>query len=205
MGKVPRCIAYILERFAPVSGVSGVQPKLLIRDEGAVAQNAKPDRTSIRGATHIVKFWESDYPELAANEYFCLRAAARCGLDVPHIQLAEDGSALVVDRFDRRNDATYRDFEDFCVLNGRGTNAKYNGSYETAILKRFRQFASEDMLTDGAERLFTLIALNCAVRNGDAHLKNLVWLMTILRAKSRLPQSTTSSRPKPIYRSTRWR
>ena len=163
---------YLIERFAPVSGVSGVQPKLLIRDQAAVERPTEIERESVRGATHIVKFWESEYPELAANEYFCLRAAERCGLTVPRFQLAGDGSALVVDRFDLRDDGTYRGLEDFCVLNARQTADKYRGSYETAVLKRFRQFASEDQIGVGSENLFTLIALNCAVRNGDAHLKN---------------------------------
>jgi serine/threonine-protein kinase HipA len=40
------------------------------------------------------------------------------------------------------------------------------------VIKRFRQFArSADFLPE-CLRLFTLIALNCALRNGDAHLKN---------------------------------
>lgn len=163
---------YLIERFAPVSGISGVQPKLLIRDDAAIGRPKHEVRTSIRGATHIVKFWENEYPELAANEFFCLRAAERCGLTVPGFQLSDDGKALVVDRFDLRDDGTYRGFEDFAVLNARGTAEKYHGSYETAILKRFRQFASEKTIHDDAERLFTLIALNCSVRNGDAHLKN---------------------------------
>jgi len=40
------------------------------------------------------------------------------------------------------------------------------------VLRRFSQFVSADVATRDAERLFTLIALNCAIRNGDAHLKN---------------------------------
>ncbi len=164
---------YLLETFATYSGVSGVQPKLLVRDEQAWRQSARPDgRTSIQGATHIVKFWDEAYPELATNEYFCLRAAERCGLEVPRHRLSGDGRALVVDRFDLLENGHYRGFEDFCVLNARSTSDKYRGSYETAILKRFRDFASADAVSDGAERLFTLIALNVALRNGDAHLKN---------------------------------
>src|SRR5437879_13761751 len=77
-----------------------------------------------------------------ANEYFCLKAAEHCGLDVPRYRLAEDGTALVVDRFDLRPDGTYRGFEDFCVLNARRTDEKYRGSYETSVMKRFQQFAN---------------------------------------------------------------
>jgi serine/threonine-protein kinase HipA len=91
---------------------------------------------------------------------------------VPPFQLAEDGAVLVIDRFDLRTDGTYRGFEDFCVLNAKRTDEKYNGSYETSILKRFEQFANSPHVHADLEKLFTLIALNCALRNGDAHLKN---------------------------------
>ena len=167
---------FLIEKFAAYSGISGVQPKVMVRDEtsSAVLTEAR-GRTSpsYRGATHIVKFWDAnEFPQLAANEHFCLQAARRCGLDVPPYRVAEDGMALVVDRFDLRADGTYRGFEDFCVLNARRTDEKYRGSYETSVMKRFEEFShSSDLLAD-LEKLFTLIALNCALRNGDAHLKN---------------------------------
>ena len=166
---------YLLEKFASFSGISGVQPKILVRDENAFAEMEPAGHRlsgSYRGATHIVKLWEpNEYPQLAANEYFCLTAARKCGLDVPPFRLAEDGMALVIDRFDLRTDGTYRGFEDFCALNARRTDEKYRGSYETSVMKRFAQFATTRVNED-MEKLFTLIALNCALRNGDAHLKN---------------------------------
>ena len=164
--------SFLLNRFAVFSGLSGVQPKVMVRDETTFARRGNGDRASFRGATHIVKFWEADYPELAANEYFCLRAAERCGLEVPQFRLAEEGQALVIDRFDLNPNGSYRGLEDFCVLNARSTVDKYRGSYETSVWKRFRQFASPDAVTRDSEQLFTLMALNCALRNGDAHLKN---------------------------------
>jgi len=167
---------YLLDKFAAHSGISGVQPKVLVRDESASsALKAAKSRLSqsYRGATHIVKFWEAnEYPQLAANESFCLRVAQRCGLDVPPYRLSEDATALVVDRFDLRPDGTYRGFEDFCVLNGKRTDKKYSGSYESSIMKRFQQFAESPHLIEDLEKLFTLIAINCGLRNGDAHLKN---------------------------------
>jgi len=166
---------YLIERFASFSGISGVQPKVLVRDERAFASHRNDTRLpqSYRGATHIVKFWEPyEYLQLAANEYFCLKVAEKCGLDVPHFALAENADALVIDRFDLRPDGTYRGFEDFCVLNAKRTDQKYSGSYETSILKRFQQFANSSHVYADLEKLFTLIALNCALRNGDAHLKN---------------------------------
>jgi serine/threonine-protein kinase HipA len=69
---------YLLEKFATFSGISGVQPKVLVRDEAASIElrESKPRISeSYRGATHIVKFWDqNEYPQLAANEFFCLQA-----------------------------------------------------------------------------------------------------------------------------------
>src|SRR5260221_14441575 len=171
---------HLLERFASFSGISGVQPKVLVRDEDAFAEMEHTGHRlsqSYKGATHIVKFWESNqYPQLAANEHFCLTVARKCGLDVPPYRLAEDGMALVIDRFDLRMEGTYGGFEDFCVLNGRRTEEKYRGTYETSVMKRFGEFANSTHVNEDMEKLFALIALNCALRNGDAHLKNF-WIV----------------------------
>jgi len=181
---------YLLEKFAAFSGISGVQPKILVRDEKAFAEMEHATHRlsqSYKGATHIVKFWDAnEYPQLAANEHFCLMAAQRGGLDVPAYRLAEDGSALVIDRFDLRMDGTYRGFEDFCVLNARRTDEKYRGSYETSVMKRFAQFANSPHANEDLEKLFTLLALNCALRNGDAHLKDFGILYNDVRGEARL-------------------
>jgi serine/threonine-protein kinase HipA len=163
---------HLLDKFATSSGISGVQPKILVRDSGALSGKLRLSE-SYRGATHIVKFWdENEYPQLAANEYFCLKVAERCQLEVPHFRLAEDGRALVIDRFDLRADGSYRGFEDFCVLNARHTGEKYNGSYETSIVKRLGEFANSSNVGKDMDNLFVLLAINFALRNGDAHLKN---------------------------------
>jgi len=181
---------HLIEKFAAFSGISGVQPKVLVRDAGASAALSKADHRlsqSYRGATHIVKFWEqNEYPQLAANEFFCLKVAEKCGLDVPPYRLAEDALALVIDRFDLRSDGTYRGFEDFCVLNARRTDEKYRGSYETSIMKRFTEFANSPHVGEDLERLFTLIVINCALRNGDAHLKNFGIVYDDVQGEARL-------------------
>src|ERR1039457_4061625 len=137
---------YLIEKFVAFSGISGVQTKILVRDEKAFAEMEHTGHRlsqSCRGATHIVKLREpNEFPQLAANEYFCLTVARKYGLDVPPYRLAEDGMALVIDRFDLRLDGTYRGFEDFCALNARRTDQKYLGSYETQVIKRFTQFAN---------------------------------------------------------------
>ncbi len=98
---------------------------------------------------------------------FVSQRRAGADLRVPPHHLAEDEPALVIDRFDLRLDGTYRGFEDFCVLNARRTEDKYRGSYETSVMKRFAQFANSSHVNEDIEKLFTLITLNCALRNGD--------------------------------------
>lgn len=189
-GRGSELFRYLLDKFATFSGISGVQPKIMVRDEAASVPLSKADHRlsqSHRGATHIVKFWEqNEYPQLAANEFFCLNVAAKCGLDVPPYRLAEDALALVIDRFDLGPDGTYRGFEDFCVLNGKRTDQKYSGSYETSIMKRFAEFANSSHVGEDLERLFTLIVINSAVRNGDAHLKNFGIVYEDVQGEARL-------------------
>ena len=209
---------HLIDKFAAFSGISGVQPKILVRDENAstALRDAKPLLSqSYRGATHIVKLWDpNEFPQLAANEHFCLTVAQKCGLEVSPYRLAEDGMALVIDRFDLRPDGTYRGFEDFCVLNARRTDEKYRGSYETSIMRRFQQFSNSPHVNEDMERLFTLIALNAAIRNGDAHLKNFGIVYDDVLGEARLAPvydlvTTTVYMPKDsmaltLNGSTRW-
>jgi serine/threonine-protein kinase HipA len=163
---------YLLEQFASHSGLSGVQPKVMIRGTDKVSAAKGRQAPSILSATHIVKLWEEDaFPELAANEFFCLQVAKRLGLSVPNFVLSDDGGALVLDRFDLV-DGRYIGFEDFCVLNALGTADKYKGGYETRVFRRLREFLTPAEAAGSLEDLFRMFLLNCAIRNGDAHLKN---------------------------------
>lgn len=165
--------ADLVERFATSSGVSGVQLKVLVRDERAWSLSGDGRRSlAVRGATHIVKTWEADeFPELAANEYFCLQVALRAGLPVPAHALSDNGRFLVVERFDLDETGRYLGFEDACVLQGLPVAAKYDASYE-ALAKTLACFVSPAQRLQTLAHLFRLLAVCCALRNGDAHLKN---------------------------------
>jgi serine/threonine-protein kinase HipA len=159
----------LIETFAVHSGLSGVQPKVMIRGREEHAE--PPEHYNVRGATHIVKLWHVDeYPDLAANEFFCLSAARTAGLWFPSSS-CRDGTALVVERFDRTKTAISR-FEDFCVLNGLQTDQKYSGGYEDAPIQAAARVLAPADFASAAEKLFRLFVLNCAIRNGDAHLRN---------------------------------
>jgi serine/threonine-protein kinase HipA len=157
----------LLHTYGRYSGVSGVQPKVLVRDSASAI-----DRLTHRGATHLVKAFRSDeFPELAANEFFCMRAALHTGLEVPEFELSERGKFLIVKRFDLPRTGEYLGFEDFCVLNGSPSKAKYDGSYEGAA-RQIKAFVSPHMLNQALESLFKIVALSAGLKNGDAHLKN---------------------------------
>jgi serine/threonine-protein kinase HipA len=156
----------LMQTYGQYSGVSGVQPKVLVRDSAATV-----DRLTHRGATHLVKaFRDEEFPELATNEYFCMRAAALSGLEVPKFELSEHGKFFIVERFDL-SDRGYLGFEDFCVLNGWPSKAKYDGSYEGAA-RQIKAFVSPMLLNQALEAFFKMVALSAGLKNGDAHLKN---------------------------------
>ena len=158
--------SHLLERFAMYSGISGVQPKVLVREEKA------PEKLSHRGATHIVKaFDSSEYPELAANEFICTCGAAAAGIVTPRVQLSENRKLLVAERFDLRSDGSYLGVEDFCVLDARRAHGRYDGSYEN-IARRISDFVSANSLAQAREQYALMVAFACAIENGDAHLKN---------------------------------
>ena len=157
--------ADLLRRYAEHSGISGIQPKVLVR-EGV------PSRLSHRAATHVVKSFDPrEYPELAANEFFCTRAALHAGISVPTLRLSDNRRILVAERFDLRPDGTYLGCEDFCVLNGLRAHGRYTGSYE-GIAERIAQFVSLENQREAFGQFFATVALCCAIGNGDAHLKN---------------------------------
>jgi serine/threonine-protein kinase HipA len=176
--------ADLLRRYAEHSGISGIQPKVLVREAGVPLP-----RLSHRAATHIVKSFDpKEYPELAANEYFCTRAARHAGIAVPSLQLSENRRILIAARFDLRPDGSYLGCEDFCVLNGLRAHGRYSGSYE-GIAERIMQFVSLGNQSEALEQLFATVALSCAIGNGDAHLKNFAVLYENPEAPIRLAPS----------------
>ena len=157
----------LLERHAATSGISGMQPKALVR-----AAEIAPDRFTHRGATHVVKSFDPrEYGELAANEYFCLRAALLAGIPAAAARLSENRRVLVLDRFDLREDGVYLGCEDFCVLSALRSTGRYQGSYED-VARRIEQFVSAEHLQGALGQFFATLVLCCAIENGDAHLKN---------------------------------
>lgn len=148
------------------AGIAGMQPKIMV-----------PDRPTIPIPSLIVKAASPSYPGLAANEFLCLSAARRAGIDVPGFDLSDDGQLLLVDRFDvtQHSDGHVErlGFEDMAALAGLRvrdilSDRKYQGSYQRVIeLLTLMRLSNRDR-----HRFFEQVAFSVMVRNGDAHLKN---------------------------------
>lgn len=143
-------------------GISGLQPKLML-----------PDRVTIPIPTLIVKMGADRYPGISANEFLCMSAAKQAGIEVAPFELSDDGTLLILDRFDLAPDGRRLGFEDVAALMGlrvRDTlsDRKYLGSYQkVASLLRAINLGAHDL-----ERFFEQVAFTAMVRNGDGHLKN---------------------------------
>lgn len=199
----------LLAQYGAYSGVSGAQPKVLVRDLHTFNH---PGRITHKVATHIIKSWKEEYPELAANEFFCMRAAKHAGLEVPELTLSNNGQFLIVKRFDLAEGA-YWGFEDFCALSAQPSMKKYDGSYER-IAKHIKYFVSPEKVNQALRDFFKSFVLSCAVKNGDAHLKNFgllydssisaVWLSPTYDIVSTTPYNKNDTLALMVKGSKKW-
>ncbi|SFB83952.1 HipA-like N-terminal domain-containing protein [Marinospirillum celere] len=102
---------------------------------------------------YIVKAWGDDYPQLALNEYYCMRVLETAGVIVPEFYLSDDDRLFIMKRFDLGGQGQTLGFEDLCVLQG-------------------KQLVSPQFKAAALEQLFKMLVLNNRLQNGDAHLKN---------------------------------
>lgn len=149
----------LVDKYLLQTSISGVQPKVLVRDHRATFQTPGL----------IVKSGLDEYPGLAVNEFFCMSAAKNCGLAVPDFYLSDDRTLFVMRRFDLRRNGERLGLEDFSVLLGERAQDKYMGSYESLaqVISMYCASPRKDM-----ESFFRLLVLSAAVGNGDAHKKN---------------------------------
>lgn len=148
------------------SGISGVQPKVMIPDADKLSEKATLVHSDL-----IVKTSGEDYPHLAVNEFLCMTAAKKAGIPAPKFWLSDDAGLFVMERFDLV-EGQQLGFEDMAVLmNKVKKDEKYFSSYE-AVAKAINVYCDGESRMDSLNRLFEYVALSVMVRNGDAHLKN---------------------------------
>ena len=151
----------LLEKFLNRSAIAGVQPKVLA---------LLYDKASLSGKEYIVKSFSDEYPHLAENEYFCMRAVRNAGIPTPKFWLSSSKKLFVMEKFtyQKEND-NFFGFEEFCALFGLNKENKYSGSYEQ-IAKAINKI-STNKVVDLAS-FYKMTIMNFLLKNGDAHLKN---------------------------------
>jgi len=146
--------------------ISGAQPKL------SVIHDSKRHQLTVvgGGGRYILKPPTAQFESLPENENLCMNIASAYALEVPPhglVPLLDDEMSYVVKRFDRAEDGSKLQQEDFQQL--LETNDKYDGSFEK-IANAIRKHSSVPGLD--LVRLFERALLFYVLGNGDAHLKN---------------------------------
>ena len=157
----------LINKYLLHSTLSGVQPKVMIPEHHGKQKGA------FILPTLIVKTSDENYPELAINEYICMTLAKACQLETPEFWLSDNHQMFVMRRFDLTAEGHCIGMEDMAVLQGKSTNHKYQGSYESIgkALNLYSSAPKEDI-----ETFFKMVVLSCLVGNGDGHLKNFAML-----------------------------
>ena len=151
----------IVSAFLDKNAISGVQPKTL-----AILK----DKETLSLKEYIIKTWGEEYPQLALNEYFCLKSIERSGVKIPNIKLSKNNKFLLVEKFnyDKKSDSFFG-FEELITLLGKNKDEKYSGSYEL-IAKVIYSVTTNKL--ESIRAFYTLMVMNYLLKNGDAHLKN---------------------------------
>ncbi len=114
--------------------------------------------------------------DLPQHEHISMCLASVVGIETPPfglIRLKDGALTYIIKRFDRLDDGTKLQVEDFCQLGEKRIKEKYEGSAELCV-RILRKYASEPLLE--ISRLYRLLLYGWWVANGDMHLKNFALL-----------------------------
>jgi serine/threonine-protein kinase HipA len=149
----------LLDTFLNKNAISGVQPKTV-----ALLKN----KETLHIKEYIIKTWGEEFPHLAENEYFCLKACQKAGIEIPNIILSKNKKFLIVENFIFKKGQTLG-FEEILSLQDKNRNNKYDGSYEQ-VAKSIYQFTTHKK--ESLSMYYKIVVMNYLLKNGDAHLKN---------------------------------
>ena len=175
-----------LVRQHATSGVSGILPKFLDNEtavdpkQEAPADLGQHQKTTLLTHRHIIKGSSRRVPFAPLNEHLCMQVASQV-LPSAKTRLSKDGKVIVVERFDvDEKGQPHLGMEDFCVLLGLRPAAKYETTWER-IAKAIRDHVPGDNQYQTFRRLTVLLLLTYALRNADAHAKNIALVYTSRR------------------------
>jgi serine/threonine-protein kinase HipA len=155
--------------------ISGVQEKVSLR----LSDDKSRFEIAPTKGRYILKPEPSRFAFVPQNEHVTMRLAELVGIEVPPfglVELKDKSITYLIKRFDRLDDGTKLQVEDFCQLAEKPLRDKYQGSGELCV-RILRKYASEPLIQ--VRNLFKLLLFSWRVSNGDQHLKNFSLLRTI--------------------------
>ncbi len=154
--------------------VSGIQEKVSLR----LSEDKSRFEIAPTGGRYILKPEPSRFAFVPQNEHLTMRLAELVDIEVPRlglVELKDQATAYVIKRFDRLDDGTKLQVEDFCQLGEKPMRDKYQGSGELCV-RILRKYASEPLIE--IRKLFKVLLFSWWVSNGDQHLKNFSLIRT---------------------------
>jgi serine/threonine-protein kinase HipA len=154
--------------------LAGVQQKMVLSylntGDWALPVDGRP-------STHILKRGDPRFPEMVANEAFCLAIGRHVGMNVVQSGLLDcPEPILVVTRYDRTATPDGRIFrihqEDLTQAFGLRATHKYEERGGPSLRAIARLLRERSPGTACREHLLDITMLNMVVGNGDAHAKN---------------------------------
>jgi serine/threonine-protein kinase HipA len=155
-------------RMAGKMSISGAQAKVsltLSADKGSL-------EVAATGGRYILKPETLRFTSVPEIEQLTMRLAQIVGIQVPPfglIRLKDGTTGYIIRRFDRLDDGSKLQVEDFCQLAEKRLKDKYNGSAELCV-RILRKYASEPLIE--IQKLYRLLLFSWWTANGDMHLKN---------------------------------
>lgn len=158
----------VAAQMAGKMSISGVQEKVSLR----LSSDKSKLEVAENGGRYILKPEPARFSALPQNEHATMCLASAVGIETPPFGLMrlKDGSlAYIIKRFDRLDDGTKLQVEDFCQLAEKPKLDKYDGSAELCV-RILRDYATEPLVE--IRKLYQTLLFGWWVANGDMHLKN---------------------------------
>lgn len=151
----------LVAQFLNNSAIAGVQPKVLAYLH---------DKVTLSNKEYIIKSFGEEYPHLAENEYFCMKALGYAEINTAKFWLSKSKKLFIVDKFTyKKEENSFYAFEEFCTLFELHNDKKYYGSYEK-IAKVISKISTQKL--EDLQQFYKMTVMNFLLKNGDAHLKN---------------------------------
>jgi len=173
-------MVHVMEKHQGRFSLAGAQDKVPVVIKGnevLVAKNGPP-------TTHILKppHYDKAVKNSVHNEYFCMKLAKSCGLNVPEVDVIEAGIPFyTIERYDRvvRDEKIYRLHQvDFCQAQNYLAQEKYEEDRGPSLKENYFCIRNNSSrVIPDTKQFMQWIWFNLLIGNNDCHSKNLSFLL----------------------------